>query len=224
MLNTDQSRLTIHVLSNRMRNFNVAWIFILRRQYMNRLHVLIAVAALSSSILLSGCTRFTTNTKGSEVIVGDVEGVPLEVDVNVGEKISGTCLYKSLFGFAIESPGKLAYGVDYEHRAYRANSECIQGATYQALTKSNADVVIAPRYFSDEYKFLCLPFIDACVWRTQNMTVTGYKGTYGSFNKLSPDLRKYRELQKSRSRPEGNNASPSLIEPFVNKVTNLFSK
>lgn len=203
---------------------NIVWNLILGRQNMNRLHVLIAVAALSSSILLSGCTRFTTNTKGSEVIVGDVEGVPLEVDITVGEKISGSCEYKSLFGFAFESPSKLAYGVDYEHRAYHANSECIQGATYQAITKSNADVVIAPRYFSDEYKFLCLPFIDACVWRTQNMTVTGYKGTYGSFNKLPQDLRKYRELQKSRSRSEGNNASPSLIEPFVNKVTNLFSK
>lgn len=191
---------------------------------MNRLHILIAVASLSFSILLGGCTRFTTNTKGSDVTVGDVEGVPMEVDINVGEKISGTCVYKSLFGFAIESPSKLAYGVEYEHQAYRVNSECIQGATYQAITKSNADVVIAPRYFSDEYTFLCLPFIDACVWRTQNMTVTGYKGTYGSFNKLAPDMRKYREMQKSRGRSEGNNSSTSVIEPFVNKVTNLFSK
>jgi len=39
-----------------------------------------------------------------------------------------------------------------------AVSECIQGATYQAITNSNADVVVAPRYFSDEFKlfyFVC---------------------------------------------------------------------
>jgi len=56
------------------------------------------------------------------------------------------------------------------------------------------------------------------------MTVTGYKGTYGSFNKLSPDLRKYRDAMKYRRKTDVNDASTSVIEPFVNKVTNLFSR
>ncbi len=176
---------------------------------------------LFAIISLNGCARFNTNTKGNEINIDDVEGIPMEVDVKVGDKISGTCSYKSLFGFALEHPEKLAYGVELEHDVTPNASECVQGAVYQAISSSNADVIIAPRYFSDEVNLFCLPFFNACIWRSQEMKVVGYKGTYGNFKALDQDIRKYRAISKSRNKTVGDK---TIVETFINKATNLFSK
>ncbi len=147
---------------------------------------------------LNGCTRINTNTKGSDVNVVPVEAIPMEVSVKVGEKISGDCSFKSIFGIPLEAPEKRAFGVEFDQAFANFGGICTEGAVHDAVSKVNADVMIAPRYTVSGFTLFCLPFTDACIWKSKDVNVSGYKGTYENFEKLSPDMRRSRAMIRAQ--------------------------
>lgn len=148
-------------------------------------------------LFLSGCsTPLHTNVKGAKISIADVEAVPMEVGIKVGEKISGVCETTSFLIFRLKSPKKLAYGVDFDEKTANYGGDCTEGAVYTALNSSNSDIIVAPRFITEGNTFLCLPIINACVYRDVKVTVTGYKGTYEEFKKIDPDLRKIKSFSE----------------------------
>ena len=105
-----------------------------------------------------------------------VEPEPMAASVKVGQKITGTATCETWFGITTKSPEKLTYGADLqvEDGNFTPN-KCTRGAVYDALTKSKADVIIAPQYTATEEGSICI--FSACMHRVNKITVTGYKGT-----------------------------------------------
>tara|TARA_Y100000996_G_scaffold343119_1_gene280678 strand:- start:1410 stop:1811 length:402 start_codon:yes stop_codon:yes gene_type:complete len=90
--------------------------------------------------------------------------VSLEADVVVGEKITGYARESYLFGFfqtSSSGPSLVGSGVG-------GGSVC-EGAAYDAVSKSNADVIVNPQYVLSTESTLFTS--------TEECTVTGYKGT-----------------------------------------------
>lgn len=154
-----------------------------------RLTVLVALAGLL--MLASGCTSLHTNVNNSALGVSTTAA--LQANVEVGEKISGNCSTSILFWlFDVGTPDKFADGVNFS--AYDSNTatpgsflkklsgdigpvaRCKDAAAYQAVSKSNADVIIAPKYITEVSDFV--------FFKTVNVTVTGYKGTIKNFKNI----------------------------------------
>jgi len=111
-----------------------------------------------------------------------VEPEPMSAQIKVGQKITGTAVCETWFGITTKSPSKLTYGADLQvGDGNIAPSKCTRGAVYEAITKSKADVIIAPHYTTNQEGTLCI--FGACVHRVSKITVTGYKGT---IEKIAP--------------------------------------
>jgi hypothetical protein len=145
---------------------------------MKKLVLLTLVAAY-----LAGCTTIQTSQPSGHLKLDADAG--LKADVVVGEKISGSSSITLLcLGFCFQLPGgpdKFAQGVDYQASSGMATpygmfdpfAPVRAAAAYDAVKKSNADVIIAPRYTIEANDFL--------LFRTVNATVSGYKGTIRGF-------------------------------------------
>ena len=105
----------------------------------------------------------------------------LKTEVEVGEKISGTASKTHLLGlFQIAGPNEFASGVDYYYNGDRdavllpdggyfdPYADVKAAAAYDAINKSGADILIAPRYKIEVTNYLIV--------LVTRVTVTGYKG------------------------------------------------
>tara|TARA_Y100001970_G_scaffold41940_1_gene52100 strand:+ start:3982 stop:4389 length:408 start_codon:yes stop_codon:yes gene_type:complete len=122
------------------------------------LAVVLLCASCSSSLRYSG--------EGASVNVA-VNVKDLEANVSVGEKITGTAKEAYLFGFfktSSSGPKLVGAGVG-------GGSVC-QAAAYDAVSNSNADVIVNPQYALSKESNL-FTSVEEC-------TVTGYKGTIDS--------------------------------------------
>ena len=134
---------------------------------------------------LAGCTTINSSQPSGHLKLDADAGI--KADVTVGEKISGSssitflCL---LWCFQLPGgPDRFAEGVDYQAHSLSAVhtpfgvldpfGHVKAAAAYDAVKKSNADVIIAPRYVIEANDFL--------LFKTVNTTVTGYKGTIRGF-------------------------------------------
>lgn len=130
------------------------------------------VVALS----MFGCGTIHTSQHSGPLDVRVV--APLKADVSVGEKITGTASSVNLFWlFNLGMPDKFADGVLYNTEAKEGPRvswfipiENIKAAAvYDAVSKSKADVIVAPKYVVE--------YNDYLLFRRVHVTVTGYKGT-----------------------------------------------
>ena len=106
----------------------------------------------------------------------------LFADVDAGPKIEGHASKSCLFWLFCSSPGKYADGVSYNTGSQEFIYFDISGAAdvkaaaaYDAVTKSKADVIIAPQYVLETTNYL--------VYKSWDVTVTGYLGTIRGFAK-----------------------------------------
>lgn len=134
---------------------------------------------ITTFIFTSGCKSMHSSQLSAPVSV-TAESAPFEVKFAVGKRITGTAMARYLFGFQTEGPTTFSDGVSFNGSG---NSNTITNlfgnispvsnlkaaATYEAVSKSGADVIIAPRYvIEDENNFFT---------RKLKVTVSGYKGT-----------------------------------------------
>lgn len=139
---------------------------------------------LSVVMLTSGCTIHNANTASAPLHVNLVSN-DLKADVAVGEKISGQAKVTYFMIFEFGGTGKYADGVSYDGTSTQVGGDIFaallagntyagvkSSAAYDAISKSNADVIISPRYVLEVQDFL--------IFKTVEAKVTGYKGTVKS--------------------------------------------
>ena len=132
-------------------------------------------------LLLAGCTFKNTDHLSSNINI-NVES-NLEADINVGEKISGVGHETVIIGiFRVPGTKYSAHGVTsdatlssknigFKPFSYLFNSiEFAKGeAVHDAITSSNADLIISPQFIITEEDFF--------LYKTIKCEVTGWKGT-----------------------------------------------
>ncbi|MDN5942576.1 MAG: hypothetical protein L0H94_11890 [Nitrospira sp.] len=151
---------------------------------------LIVFLPLYVAVLMSGCISHNANTDSAPLQVRLIAN-ELKADMQVGEKISGQGKAVYLF-YWIPLPGTsnnyakgvlydgsvITNGAIYPHTAQdvpffsffqASGSRAVEAATYDAVTKSNADVIIAPRYEVDKQDYF--------IFQLEEAKVQGYKGT-----------------------------------------------
>jgi len=123
------------------------------------------VISLTLALMCFSCSNKSLVQSGLgasvNVFVADVN---LDADVIVGEEITGYAKESYLFGFfktSSSGPSLVGAGVG-------GGSVC-RGAAYDAVSKSNADVIVNPQY--------ALSTESTLFTSTEECTVTGYKGT-----------------------------------------------
>lgn len=153
---------------------------------------------LTLCIITSTLTACSSHNRGINSVNASqtlLEIRPLEASINVGHKMKGRALCRSLFGFHFDKPEREAYGATLETtKGNEAPDQCTRGAIYNALSQTNADLIIAPQYETDSWKFLCIPFVDVCLYRSSFVEVTGYEGNYTNIKELAPDVIKERQI------------------------------
>ena len=139
------------------------------------------VVILGILLIVSGCAGLNKSQYNTPMNVTLKAPLKADVDVNVGEKISGTASSTVvLFIFEIGRPTKFADGVTYKTSSgvglaameYGTVHRLKAAAAYDAVTKAKADILVAPNYVVDVQ--------DQFFFKTINVTVTGYKGTIKS--------------------------------------------
>ena len=70
-----------------------------------------------------------------------------------------------------------------------APDECTRGAIYDALAKSGADTIVAPKYTAIQKKDLCILGIKSlCLHVVDQVMGSGYKGTVKNIKKMDEEL------------------------------------
>lgn len=166
---------------------------------------------------VSGCSTLSTNTQSSGIGIGTQSNFQADISVNEkisGTCTVNTILGINFGDINTFGNSKKAVGVDFAAASAvsgGANSgggigdvfsgglqslqnkmdltmDCASAAAYNAVTKSGADVIFAPRYTAERTSII--PFI----MTTTNVNVTGYKGTIKGFKQL--DTQKILEGKK----------------------------
>ena len=157
-------------------------------------------------VLLALCACSVTTHQGvegskfSDVIV---EARPLQVSVVPGERISGAARCRNFLFFTLNSPEKEAYGATMQ--TDEGNFEagiCTRGAIYNAISKANADVILAPQYTTSGKTFGCL--FGHCIYSDSTVKVTGFKGSFKDIKDMPEDV------IKERFKNTENTSKPTL--------------
>ncbi len=138
---------------------------------------------------LAGCSPYHRGVGGVNLAYSDIQVRPMEARIQVGERIQGRAKCKSLFGIPLQSPAKEAYGAELQTTEGNiAPNECTRGAIYEAISRSHADIIVAPQYVVDGFNFLCLFGTSACLYKSSDIVVTGYKGVYYGLKDMDEDV------------------------------------
>jgi len=130
---------------------------------------------LVAAFAISGCSAVRSSQFTSPLY--STVDAPLKANIEVGNKISGSASSTTLFGFInVGGPSKFADGVTYGHESggflplqHDKFGTVKEAAAFDAISKSDADLIVAPRY--------AIEYNDYFFFATVNATVSGYKGT-----------------------------------------------
>lgn len=129
------------------------------------------------AISIAGCA--TTHISQPSSPLRSKAEAPLKADLTVGNKIKGTATATQILGFINLGPNKFADGVNYgagsEVSFFDGFAPVKAAAAYEAISKANADVIIAPRY--------TVVTEDYFIFKTTTATVDGMKGTLNGVSK-----------------------------------------
>lgn len=137
---------------------------------MKKFNILVCVVVLA---FLSGCASLNMSQPSGSVDA--VVKTDLKADISVGEKISGESKSNIIMGlFSFGGDSKFADGVNYNggsslSMGLNPVDAVKSAAAYNAVTKSGADIIVAPKYIIEVNSYV--------VFKTIKVTVTGYKGT-----------------------------------------------
>ena len=163
--------------------------------------------SLAATCLLSACSSgMHRGIEGMNVGYNNIETRPMEASVEVGKKVTGkaTC---SNFLFFYSKPDNEAFGATLQNSSGNESSFCTRGAVYDALKRSDADLLIAPKYEQEKSSFLCLPFIDACMYRKATINVTGFEGRYKNIKEMDAETIKTIRIERAK---HGDAPAPSV--------------
>tara|TARA_R110001599_G_scaffold330191_1_gene544477 strand:- start:79 stop:552 length:474 start_codon:yes stop_codon:yes gene_type:complete len=148
----------------------------------------ISTLAIICVIALSGCSTMNSKEFGSPMNL-ETRAVH-EPIIEVGEKITGESSFTNiLWIFDVGADSEFADGVVFGNSVAEkgsmlgfipladSTSGVKNAAIYNALQKSGADVIIAPRYK--------LKTVNYVLFKTYTATVEGYRGTIKGFKQIN---------------------------------------
>ena len=152
-------------------------------------------AILLLPLALAACGAYHTGRIGATIDAPDIRFVPKQAKISVSEnKITGTAKCSSTLWVFNSAPERQVFGPELQTSAGNfASPECTAGAMYDAVSKANADILVAPQYTTVRNGVLC--FGHRCLFGTTQVIVNGYSGKITSVTDMDADVVK--ELQKS---------------------------
>ena len=138
-------------------------------------------AILAGILALTGCTTYHNGKMGMNFTNPEIEFAPKQVNVNIDaqNKISGSAKCTSVLWAFNSTPVRQTYGPELQtNDGNIAPDECVAGALYDAMGKSNADIIVAPQYTVAQQGLLC--FKNRCLYGTTHVIVSGYAGSITS--------------------------------------------
>lgn len=165
--------------------------------------------------LLAGCSQYHRGAESMNITHDAIRVRPMEARVAVGGRIQGSASTKTLFGIPLVSPDRESFGVNMQvpEGISTAHDESVRGAVYNAMNRSGADIIVAPQYAVDSFHFLCLLDKWLCVYRSSDVTVSGYKGNYYGIRDMDDGLARELYLMKELNQKDANVTIP-LSLPF----------
>jgi uncharacterized protein YceK len=136
----------------------------------------IAVLFVLLMVLVSGCSTLNQSQHSSNLQITTV--APLQADIEVGKKISGSASMTRILGIFNFGPNEYVDGVNYGDGGnslftFSNYNELKGAAAYVAVTAAKADVIIAPQYIVQQNNYI--------LFKTINVTVNGYEGNIKGF-------------------------------------------
>lgn len=140
-----------------------------------------------------GCASTQYHNGRDGVTLANTDAIkvyPMQAEVRVGNVVSGVAECEKWFGIFKKEPEKQTYGLPLQsEQGNFAPNACTRGAVYDAISKGNADTIIAPRYLAVKKKELCILGIKSlCLHEVDQIIVTGYKGTFTNIKSMPEDL------------------------------------
>ena len=131
--------------------------------------------SLCIPVMMVGCS--TLNQSANSEGMTSRLNVDFAADIDVGSLTKGQSHTTILFGIFTFGDSKFADGVNYGTNktsfGFSPSEDAKSAAAYNALKKTNADILVAPRYTVEEFNFLN-------IFKTIDAEVTGYSGTIKS--------------------------------------------
>lgn len=126
-------------------------------------------------LMLVACSDYKTGKLGANMHP-TIDVQPISADIEVGERISGSAECTDLLFFRISEPSRGVYGAGtMETLAKGVDTTCAAGALYDAMSKIDADVIVAPQYTVASTRFMCIPKLN-CLYQNTKVLVTGRAG------------------------------------------------
>ena len=133
---------------------------------------------LGAALLLSGCVSYETNNTG-KALDSSLKGVVLAPMVEVDTKrVEGHGSVSCLFGFIVWGDSNQAKGIEFFPSSglssmvsfsFGCDDIARNSAAYDACLKSDADLLVAPRYYLEKRNYL--------VYQEAKCKVTAFPGT-----------------------------------------------
>jgi len=165
-------------------------------------------------ILLSACASDRRNSVDALTIEPEtIEARPMEASIAVGKKVTGKASCSNFLFFS-NYPETQTFGATLQNPEGNYSPICTRGAVYDALKNGDADLLIAPKYDQKGKTFLCLPFINACLYSTTTVQVTGFEGRYTNIKEINDDVIKERRAEKAKKAKKVKNKEKSLLKIF----------
>ena len=159
------------------------------------------IGCISILLVLASCTSLHKSTQSTAVYAPNARIKPIyaDVDVKLDKKLEGTASSTYFFFFKVEGDTKYADGVHYSigggssvissipflgiFSSAKKNGLVRQAAAYNAMSTSDADILVNPQYMIETKSYLFLKQFRA--------TVTGYAGYFEDFyQKDTEDIEK----------------------------------
>ena len=139
----------------------------------------------------------------------DIEFIPMQakVSVDTSKKITGSAECSSTLWIFNSAPERQTYGPQLQTAAGNfASGACTAAALYDAMSKSQSDIIVAPQYTSVRDGVLC--FGHRCLFGTTKIIVNGYAGKIATITDMDTSV--VHEKQKN-AQPEGKNSLGGLF-------------
>lgn len=140
---------------------------------------------LAVVLALTGCNAYHNGKIGMTISNPDLEFIPMQASVNVDttSKLTGSAECTSRFWIFNNAPERQTYGTKLQTSAGNfASGQCVAAAVYDAMSKSTADVFVAPQYTAIRKGILC--FGDKCFAGKTKVLVSGYAGKISSITNM----------------------------------------
>ena len=168
------------------------------------------IISLTSLLALCACSAYHNGKIGMTISNPDIEFIPMEAKVTINDtnKITGSAECSSFLWVINNVPERRTYGTQLQTSDGNfASAECVAAATYDAMSKTDADVIVAPQYTTARNGLLC--FGSRCLAGTTKVMVKGFSGKITSINDM--DRTVIAEKQKQTKASSGASSMVSKL-------------